>query len=293
MTLPVIAFALGAALVARGPVPADEADVPEALEQMLAAERAFAARAAAVGWKQAFLEYFGEAAVGFAGGKVGSARDHVRRSPDPPPGHQLLWEPRFGDIAASGEIGYLTGPVQTIVPAQDKGRPRHAVYASVWKRQRDGVFKVLLDVAVPTPGAAAFAAGFVRAAHADRFTGEYDDTTPTLRIADEVLNSVLRINQARAYRTRLARDARFHRPNLLPIVGEQRITAWLAAQPSYSTADTQFSETARSGDLGYSWGIYRVRPRAGQRAQEGFYVRLWARDRAAQWKVAVDVLQPQ
>ena len=42
-------------------------NLPEALTQMVEAERAFAARALVVGWKQAFLEYFADDAVGFDG----------------------------------------------------------------------------------------------------------------------------------------------------------------------------------------------------------------------------------
>jgi ketosteroid isomerase-like protein len=267
--------------------------LPDALAQMVKTEQAFAAHAKQVRWKQAFLDYFGDAAVGFDEGKVGSAKEQIRQAPDPPPDHQLLWEPRFGDVAGSGEIGYLTGPSRSILPSRDNGRPRHSVYASVWKRQRDGEFRVVLDVGVPTPGPAAFAAGFVRAPHADRFTGDYDDTTPPLSAADGVLNSVIRTDLAKAYSGRLAPGVRFHRPNALPIVGEAAVAKWLAAQPAWATADSVFAESARSGDIGYSWGTYTMRARGKTPAPYGFYVRVWARERSGQWKVALDILQPQ
>ena len=82
----------------------------------------------------------------------------------------MIWEPRFGDVAASGELGYLTGPVRNIRTSRDNGRPRHSNYASIWKRQRDGTFKVVLDVGVNTPGPVPFAAGFTRAPIGNRFT---------------------------------------------------------------------------------------------------------------------------
>jgi hypothetical protein len=47
--------------------------------------------------------------VGFDG-QSGPAKDQIRANPDPPADLQLIWEPRFGDIAASGDLGYLTGP---------------------------------------------------------------------------------------------------------------------------------------------------------------------------------------
>ena len=296
-----IALALAAATSSvSGQVP--EA-IPEPLAQMIEAERAFAARALVIGWKDAFLEFFAPTAVGFAEGKPGSARDQIAKNPDPPKDLQLIWEPRYGDVSASGELGYLTGPVRNIRASRDGGKPRHSNYASIWKRQRDGSFLVVMDVGINTPSAVPFAAGFTRAPQKNRFTGDYDDSTPPLGTADEVLNSVLKTSQLRAYGSRLAEGVRFHRQNQLPVVGRQAATKWLASQRPVSSADSKFSEVSRSGDLGYTWGTYTIAPtRTTVTAQgrgstqtvnveAGFYVRVWVRERDGQWKVALDVLQ--
>jgi ketosteroid isomerase-like protein len=271
---------------------AQSGELPHALAQMVETERAFAARALVVGWKASFLEYFANDAMGFAEGQVGLAKEQIRKNPDPPPDHQLIWEPRFGDVAASGELGYLTGPSRSILPSRNKGQPRHSVYSSVWKRQRDGSFKVVLDVGVDTPVPASFARGFTRAPAAGRFTGDYDENTPPLSAADGVLNSALRSGQAAAYRGRLATGARFHRPGVTPVVGEQAAARWLTSQPAYTSADSRYVEAARSGDLGYTWGVYTIGPKQ-KPTQEGFYVRVWVRERNGQWKIAMDILQPQ
>jgi ketosteroid isomerase-like protein len=275
--------------------------LPEALTQMVEAERAFAARALVIGWKDAFLEYFSTNAVGFADGQPGSAREQIAKSPDPPKDLQLIWEPRYGDVAASGEIGYLTGPVRNVRASREGGKPRFSNYASVWKRQKDGSFKVVMDVGVNTPSAVPFPTGFARAPHKNRFTGDYDDSTPPLGTADELLNSALKSSQLRAYRPHLADGVRFHRQNQMPIVGVPAATKWLASQRAVSSADARFAEVARSGDLGYTWGTFTMAPRtvtAGGRGQSqtvniqaGFYVRVWVRERNGQWKVALDVLQ--
>jgi ketosteroid isomerase-like protein len=292
-----IALLVGAVWRAGAQVPEP---LPESLTQMIETERAFAARALVVGWKNAFLDYFSPAAVGFADGQPGSAREQIGKNPDPPKDLQLIWEPRFGDVAASGELGYLTGPVRNVRASRDGGRPRFSNYASVWKRQKDGSFKVVMDVGVNTPSAVPFPTGFTRAPHQNRFTGDYDESTPPLGTADELLNSALKTSQLRAYRPRLAEGVRFHRQNQMPIVGIPAATKWLASQRAVSSADSRFSEVARSGDLGYTWGTFTIAPRrvtAGGRGQQtvniqaGFYVRVWVRERNGQWKVALDVLQ--
>src|SRR5687767_1834539 len=132
------------------------AELPEALTQMVEAERAFAARALVIGWKDAFLEYFSPSAVGFADGQPGSAREQIGKTPDPPKDLQLIWEPRYGDVAASGELGYLTGPVRHVRASREGGKPRFSNYTSVWKRQKDGSFRVVMDVGINTPSAVPF-----------------------------------------------------------------------------------------------------------------------------------------
>lgn len=264
--------------------------LPHALQLMLDADRAFAARSAEAGWKAAFMEYLAVEAIGFSRGTVGFARDQIAAAPDPPADMRVTWEARYGDVSASGELGYLTGPVQYLHASRSGGRPRHAVYFSIWKQERDGTFKVLFDIGVPTPAAAVFAPGFTRAPAVNRFTGDYDERTPPLATADQILNLDLRASQARAYRDRLAPGARLYRPNMQPIVGERAILNWLAGQRPFASLSGHDAEAARSGDLGYTWGSYTVpEARGGQR---GFYVRVWVRERTGQWRIAADILQP-
>src|SRR5213593_4713474 len=68
-----------------------------ALDEMVRTEQRFAARALGVGWKQAFLDYFADNAVGFDGEQTASAKDLLRKQPDPPKDRRLIWEPRYGD----------------------------------------------------------------------------------------------------------------------------------------------------------------------------------------------------
>jgi ketosteroid isomerase-like protein len=286
-----LVLSAGSAFVAAAQQPGGAGAAPGPLTEIVEAERAFAAQALVVGWKQAFLEYLADEAVGFQAGAAGLAKDQIAQAPDPPKEAALIWEPRYGDIASSGEMGYLTGPVLSKAP----GRPdRHQTYASVWKRQRNGTFKVILDVGVPTPQAVPFAPGVQRAPSNNRFSGDYDDRTPPLSAADGVLNSALRDSQSRGYRGRLAPNARLLRPGVLPQVGESRVLAYLAGQPRYTLSDSRYAESARSGDLGYTWGTYQLARRgAGAKVEEGFYARVWTRQRDGQWQVALDVLQPQ
>jgi ketosteroid isomerase-like protein len=279
----------GQAMAQRG------AALPSDLVKMVDTERAFAARALVVGWKQAFLEYFADDAIGFEKNEVGFAKAQIAKSPDPPKDLQLLWEPRYGDVSSSGELGYLIGPVRNVRgdPARG-GTVRFSNYASIWKRQQDGNYRVLIDFGTPTPRAVPYAEGFTRAPHVNRFNGDYDDTTPPLGAADSVMNSALRISPQRAYRGHVAEGVRLLRPGQMPVVGERAILAAVASQQPWEIVDTQGTESARSGDLGYTWGTYIVTRQArGKVPEHGFYVRVWVRERNGQWRLALEGLQPQ
>jgi ketosteroid isomerase-like protein len=262
------------------------------LTEMVRTEQMFAARALVVGWKQAFLEYFADGAVGFDGDDTAPATSLFRKQPDPPKGQRLIWEPRYGDIAASGDLGYLTGPVRNINPSRNNGQPRHSIYASVWKRQPDGVFKVVMDVGVSTPGPVPFSDGFTRAPRGDAYTGNAstERARRSLKDTDAALTNAARAGQADAYRGHLAEGARLHRQDVMPLVGQDAVLMWLTGQPGYASGESRFAETALSGDLGYTYGTYAMK---GDSAEHGFYVRVWTRGRDGVWRVALDVLQPQ
>jgi ketosteroid isomerase-like protein len=195
-------------------------------------------------------------------------------------------EPRVGDVAASGELGYLVGPHRH---DRETGDAAHGVYLGVWKRQRDGRFAQVVQVDTTTPGRPSFPAGFTMATPAGRFA-EYDDTTPPLATADSLLNAALRTDQAKGYQPRLAGEVRLHRPSATPLVGARAILRWAGTQPALDVADTRYAESARSGDLGYTRGDYALR-RAG-RLERGEYVRVWVRERDGQWILALDALRP-
>jgi len=73
-SLPVAAALCGLFLIC--PIEAQRGEpLPPSLVKMIDTERAFAARALVVGWKQAFLDYFSDDAIGFDDDQVGLAKD--------------------------------------------------------------------------------------------------------------------------------------------------------------------------------------------------------------------------
>lgn len=66
--------------------------------------------------------------------------------------NQLTWAPVGGDISASGDLGYTYGNYEFHSKDKD-GNPHvdHGKYTSVWKLQKDGNWKVVLDMGNSSP----------------------------------------------------------------------------------------------------------------------------------------------
>jgi ketosteroid isomerase-like protein len=258
---------------------------PPPFEEMAEAERAFVRRAQEVSVHQAFMEFFAEDVVGFQSGVPASWQAEMRKQPVQPRDPNLLfwWEPRYGDIAASGELGWLTGPVRSGRKDQP-AKVRHGNYASVWKRQTDGTFKVVIDIGLDPPGEVPFAPGLTRMPFADRYTG--NEIAPLARAsllaADRAFNAAARVSLGDAYAAAAAPAIRIHRNGHMPFEGRDAALGWARAQRTL-TADCLYAETAKSGDLGYTWGSY----------DKGHYVRVWVRNSSGTWYVALDLDAPK
>src|SRR5688572_20580498 len=124
--------------------------LPPAQQEVFDAERAFVRLAAEKGFRDSFHAYFAEDGIAFNPHPF-RVRGAVGGQAAAPAPMGADWAPVYGDVAAAGDLGWNTGP---LVYAGRDGQPeRHGMFFSVWKRQSDGSFKVVLDIGSDTPSA--------------------------------------------------------------------------------------------------------------------------------------------
>jgi ketosteroid isomerase-like protein len=267
------------------------AGLPPALQQLFDTERAFVRLAAEKGFRDSFYEYFADEGIAF---NPHPFRVRLALAAQPPSAGPMgaAWAPVYGDIAQAGDLGWDSGPLRFEV--RDGAPARHGMFFSVWKRQADGAFKVVLDVGTDTPAAvvpmdepvhSSFhatgrtpAAVDAAAAHASLLAAERSFLATA---ADKSLG--------RAYASRLADDARVHRPGAMPVVGRAALDAWAATQEMSLQGEPLLADVSRSGDLGYAWGGYR---RQGDEPEAGYYARVWKRDEDGEWRIVMDTVSP-
>jgi len=100
----------------------------------------------------AFLTYFAEDGVELVDGGGINTKDAMRKQPPWPEGTTLTWTPVKAEMAASGDLGYTYGNyVYTAKNKEGKLVANYGKYTSIWKKQKDGQWKVVVDMGNSSP----------------------------------------------------------------------------------------------------------------------------------------------
>ena len=252
--------------------------------EVVAAERAFARAARDRGVGAAFRSFAAADALIFAPGPRPAA-PLFAAAPDV--GGTLAWWPAYAGIAASGDLGFTTGPFVQ----EDGPRRRHGNYFTIWRRQADGAWRWVLDHG-PTasgPPPAAPSAAVATLPPAPAAAAPAGKAWDSLLAAEAALASALAADAPGALRTALADDARLLREGSQPAVGRSAFAALLAAGPQRIEASHLGGGVSAAGDLAFTYG--RAAWGEATAPARGHYLRLWQR-RAAGWSLIVDQIIP-
>jgi ketosteroid isomerase-like protein len=124
---------------------------PKGSDLLVQLEAEFAADVAKNG-HAAFISHFAEEGVEVVDGGGFNSKEAMSKQPEWPEGTSLTWTPIKADMAASGDLGYTYG--NYIYTAKNKdGKPvvSYGKYTSIWKKQKDGGWKVVVDMGNSSP----------------------------------------------------------------------------------------------------------------------------------------------
>jgi ketosteroid isomerase-like protein len=281
---------LAALVLASQGAPASGAANPA--DAALAADGAFAAMSVDRGQRAAFEEFLAGDAIIFRPGAV-VAHDwfasHEQGS------GRLEWTPSAGAVDCSGDWAVTTGPWTYSSP--EGGEPASGHYLSIWRREPDGHWRVVLDNgvdhapgSVPLPPLESVLASLWPASPGKGC--RIDGAAARLKEAEQDLNEAVGSDGlARALAGAAAPGALAYRDDTVP----GPIAASAAADGPYgrgAQARTQFVSIEPDSDFGFSYGVVEANPASpSQPAARASYVRVWCRD-GRKWRVAIDMLTP-
>jgi ketosteroid isomerase-like protein len=269
---------------------AADTGLPPAQQQLFDTERAFVRLAAEKGFRDSFYTYFADDGIAFNPHPF-RVRTALTGQPPSPGPMGATWAPVYGDIAQAGDLGWDTGPLE--FEGRDGAPPRHGMFFSVWKRQADGSFKVVLDIGGDTPSAvvpmnepahSSWRAGTAPAAGVDIASARQQ----LLGVERAFLATAATESLGRAYGSRLSDEARVHRPDTMPVVGAA-LAEWSNTQKAQARGEPLFADVSASGDLGYAWGSYE---KSGESPEAGYFARVWKKDARGDWRIVMDTVSP-
>ncbi len=110
------------------------------------------AHAVAVHGQAAFASHFAEDGVELENGGGITTKEEMRNAHAWPEGTSLTWTPVKADMAASGDLGYTYGNyVFRSKDEEGKTVTGYGKYTSIWKKQKDGSWKVVVDMGNSSP----------------------------------------------------------------------------------------------------------------------------------------------
>lgn len=259
---------------------------PPTPEEIVAAERAFAADGYARGVKLSFLAFSSPDAVVFSPGPV-NAHETLRAWPDETldePRAHLIWWPLYAGVALSGDLGFTTGPF-----AVDDARRGH--YFTIWRRQPDGAWKWVLDAGIGADAAAEAPQGSPVAYQGGvaRRSSSPEAAVAEVAAIEQAMALAAAKSVQSAYEPYLDGDSRLHSDGPPPAkVAADRGAVFDARPPSLNFAPLG-GGASNAGDLVWTYGEGRFAQDGVSRT--GHYVRIWGK-RASGWRLIFDEFIP-
>ncbi|MBO9199357.1 MULTISPECIES: hypothetical protein [Niastella] len=249
----------------------------KAQSEIAIAEQAFAQMAKDSGTKKAFIQFLDSSSLIFYKGQSHNALSFWKNLSDN--GGLLLWKPVYTGMAASGEMGFSTGPFeQHDVPAGPVNQSGN--YSSIWVKNKQGQWKVLIDLGMPYKPSL-----FQKNWEQTEQTGLLPATTATgWQQVEQELITHFQHNGRQAFLPYLTNGSWFNIQDQSPLHTAKDIKAGLQQIP----ADLQFQymggALSAAGDLFYAYGIV---DRHGNKEN---YLRVWGHKKDG-WKLLLQVLR--
>lgn len=284
--------------VAGSLVSAGQTDRDKALASLIEAERSFSRTSEKNGIREAFLTFLAEKAIVFRPGPVEGRPVYEKLDPAYPA--LLLWEPEFAEVASSGEMGYTTGPYRNS-PSREVEPTRFGHYISIWKKQPNGAWKVILDIGVQHNRPQSD--GPVSAVATPKVLKTFEALSPeALREEERAFGEraglfekeVATRGSRKALSAFATDDIRIYRPERFPSVGKRAVGTIIPSGAGRIAPGSERRNAAYqvglawSGDLAYCYGFFEISKDLAV-VETTAYLRIWRKDLTGVWRICLDI----
>jgi ketosteroid isomerase-like protein len=262
------------------------------LHSLVKSELDFARTAGEKGIRDAFVQFLADDSILFRPRPVAGKKWTQERPAAP---GLLSWYPIFADISTGGDMGYTTGPWEFRLKGPDDKEVAHGNFVSVWKKQPDGYWRVIIDIGISNPPPVTVQKDLqTSSVSSTKSRGKIDpesEMTALKKLDSEFSRECAAKGTAVAYPSYLADEARLFRQNTFPIIGRQAIQSYLAEHSGKLSWQPAGGKISEAGDLGFTYGAAES-VKADNQIEQNNYVRIWKRQPEGSWKVVLDITIP-
>jgi ketosteroid isomerase-like protein len=267
------------------------------MTSLVETEKAFAKTSVERGMREAFLAFFAEDGTNFTPHPVNTRQNLLSRpAPIPAVDTVLNWAPIFGDVSQAGDLGYTTGPYVLKEKTTEKVL-RQGMFFSIWKKQADGLWRVVVDCGTKNSKPVAKLSDRFRPASSDSkspASGGRDAQGARRALMEAEQGFLAEASSAgmkKAYQDYVHKSARLQRNEVAPRSGKGAIQDYLSRQGGMLKGELLHADVSQSCDLAYTYGSYELQGTGGP-GEKGYFVRVWKRDSRNRWLIAVDIASP-
>ena len=261
---------------------AEDVDLGKAVQSLIDAEQSYNKLAQEKDFAAASMQVFADDGVAFAPGPVNGKKLWSTET-DPP---ILTWRPIFATISRSGDLGYTTGPWELRKAKDDPNPAAFGHYNTLWRKDPDGVWKVVVDVGADHPQPTE-PPGKVNTFVPIFATARPKTVRAKLAETEKIFGELLAKDAGAAVLAKAGDGIRVYRRGQFPAVGKNAAQLMLSSDQGKEMRTRAGGGVSRSNDLAYSYGEYTND--YGNFTERGSYFSIWQLDLSSEWKLVLDL----
>ena len=257
---------------------------PSAAREIAKIDGEYSNLSVAKGMPAASVEYFAEHGVAFAPGPVDGKKYWAGRTNFP---GTLIWQPIFAFAAGAADLGYTTG-IWELRKGNEPLSLAFGNYLTVWAKQRNGQWKIALDVGTENPQPSEPPPSLqLLPPDVTAGTQPQENSRRSLQKAERQFAEAAHAGIGKAILDYASDDIRVYREKSFPAVGLVAAKLMLNSEHGNVSFESGGSKMSRSGDLSYSYGNYSKEH--GDVVEHGIYLMIWRADMNGDWKLALNL----